>query len=163
MRAGGCFRHARSHGIRFSEGTPFSFDGWRASPRVNLCAGAKHQGCQPIRPSTALVARAAAIAFPRRSRACMPDIAALGCVAATIPYLVVIRERPGTGDGLPPCAAEALGASRARERTAKVVIRITSVFFLGLAFLRKYTRLDDDREILHHGANRKELARKSTG
>jgi hypothetical protein len=82
----------------------------------------------------------------------MPDIAAMGCVAATIPYFVVITERPETRGGLPPCGADVLWASTATERTAKVVIRITSVFFICLAFLWKYISLDDDREILSNAS-----------
>jgi hypothetical protein len=78
----------------------------------------------------------------------MPDIAAMGCVAATIPYFVVMTERPETRGGLPPCGADVLWALTATERTAKVVIRITSVFFIALEFLWKYISLDDDRDIL---------------
>src|ERR1700730_5760534 len=111
------------------------------SPPIPLLAGS-------MRPSTAFVAIAASIAFPPRSRICMPDIAAIGCVAATIPYFVVTTERPETRGELPPCGADVLWASTATERTARVVIRITSVFFICLAFLWKYISLDDDRESL---------------
>src|SRR5260370_35199276 len=110
------------------------------SPPIPLLTGS-------MRPRTAFVAMAASIAFPPRSRICIPDIAAIGCVAATIPYFVVITERPETRGGLPPCGADALWASTATERTAKVVIRITSVFFICLEFLWKYISLDDDRDI----------------
>jgi hypothetical protein len=64
----------------------------------------------------------------------MPDIAAIGCVAATIPYFVVTTERPETRGALPPCGADVLWASAATERTTKVVIMITSVFFICLGF-----------------------------
>src|ERR1700730_7407569 len=114
------------------------------SPPIPLLAGS-------MRPSTAFVAMAASIAFPPRSRICMPDIAAIGCVAATMPYFVVITERPETRGGLPRCGADVLWASTARERTAKVVIRIISVFFIGLGFLWKYISRYDDREILSTG------------
>src|ERR1700674_1821880 len=115
------------------------------SPPIPLLAGS-------MRPSTAFVAMAASIAFPPRSRICTPDIAAIGCVAATIPYFVVITERPETRGGLPPCGADVLWASTATERTAKVVIRTTSVFFICLEFLWKYISLDDDREILSNAS-----------
>src|SRR5216684_1455804 len=111
------------------------------SPPIPLLTGS-------MRPSTAFVAMAASIAFPPRSRICMPDIAAMGCVAATIPYFVVITERPETRGGLPPCGADVLWASPATERTTKVVIKITSVFFIGLEFLWKYISRDDDRDML---------------
>src|ERR1700680_3165822 len=114
------------------------------SPPIPLLTGS-------MRPSTAFVAMAASIAFPPRSRICMPAVAAMGCVAATIPYFVVITERPEAGGGLPTCGADVLWASTATARTAKVVIRITSVFFIGLEFLWKYISLDDDREILSNG------------
>ena len=41
-----------------------------------------------------------------------------------------------------------LWASTATGTTARVVVRITSVLFICLAFLWKYISLDDDREIL---------------
>src|ERR1700680_2585170 len=101
------------------------------SPPIPLLTGS-------MRPSTAFVAMAASIAFPPRSRICMPDIAAIGCVAATIPYFVVITERPETRGELTPCGADVLWASTATERIAKVVIRTTSAFFICLEFLWKY-------------------------
>jgi hypothetical protein len=65
---------------------------------------------------------------------------------------VVITERPEAGGGLPRCGADVLWASTATARTAKVVIRITSVFFICLEFLWKYISLDDDRESLITGS-----------
>src|ERR1041385_3031131 len=54
-----------------------------------------------ISPSTALVAIAASIALPPRSMIWIPDIAAIGWLAATMPYFVAITDRPGIGSGLP--------------------------------------------------------------
>src|SRR5438046_10286996 len=59
----------------------------KRSPPTPFIAGS-------IRPIAALAAIAASTALPPRSRICTPARAASGWLAATIPYLVAIRDRP---------------------------------------------------------------------
>src|SRR5690348_116659 len=75
-----------------------------------------------ISPSTALVAMAASIAFPPRSMICIPDIAAIGWLAATIPSFVAITDRPGIGRGLPAFGAGAFWAMAAIPISANASI-----------------------------------------
>ncbi|HEY5162025.1 MAG TPA: hypothetical protein VII81_03350, partial [Terriglobales bacterium] len=52
----------------------------------------------------------------------MPDIAAIGWLAATIPYRVAMTERPGMGSGLPVFGAGAFWAIAAIPISAKAII-----------------------------------------
>ena len=79
------------------------------------------------RPITAFAAIAASMALPPRSRTWTPARAASGWLAATIPYLVAIFERPGT---TVYAGAGRLWAHRPAVRTPASRAAIAARFFM---------------------------------